>query len=266
MSYYLEDSLGGIRWDSFLADEFVPHLRATCRVSADPSSTAITGISVGGYGALKTAFARPDQFGVVAAMQPMLEPGLRDSDVGARNRLHHIAGSPPQLVGPTRDPALFESNNPANRARANSASIRKAALAIYIDAGDEDFLNAHDGAEFLHRLLWDLDISHEYHLVRGADHGGPTMRPRMRAMYTWVGSVMNAQRTKSGEPTAESRAVSAWIETGMAGHPPAAAPSSDEFLRILRAQFQPLRDQAARSDGTTNRRYGVMPKMGDSEL
>jgi S-formylglutathione hydrolase len=117
-------------------------------------------------------------------------------------------------------------------------------LAIYFDAGDQDFLNAHDGAELLHRLLWDLDISHEYHLVRGADHGGPTMRPRMRAMYTWVGSAINAQRTKSGDPTAEARAVSAWIESGMVGNPPPSAPSSDEFLRILRAQLQPLRDQA----------------------
>src|SRR5271156_5002358 len=44
-------------------------------------------------------------------------------------------------------------------------------------------LNAHDGAEFLHRVLWELDLSHEYHLVRSADHGGLTMRPRLRAMF-----------------------------------------------------------------------------------
>ena len=260
MSYYLEDSLGSIRWDSFLAEEFIPHLRATCNVGADRLSTAITGISVGGYGALKTAFAHPDQFGVVAAMQPMLEPGFHDSDVGARNRLHHGAGGPPQLVGPTRDPALFESNNPANRARANAGLIRETGMAIYIDAGDEDFLNAHDGAEFLHRVLWDLDISHEYHLVRGADHGGPTMRPRMRAMYTWVSSVMTALRLKTLETTPEERAVSSWIEGGMTGNPPAAAPTSKEFLRILRAQFRPLRDRAAISDPTTNKRYGALPK------
>jgi enterochelin esterase-like enzyme len=94
MSYYLEDPLGGIRWDSFLANEFVPHLRDTCNVDPDRRSTAITGISVGGYGALKTAFAHPGQFGIVAAMQPMLEPGLHESEVGARNRLHHVAGGP----------------------------------------------------------------------------------------------------------------------------------------------------------------------------
>jgi S-formylglutathione hydrolase len=260
MSYYLEDSLSGVRWDSFLAEEFVPHLRATCNVSADRLLTILTGISIGGYGALKTAFARPDQFGVVAAMQPMLEPGFHDSDVGARNRLHHMAGGPPQLVGPTRSAALFETNNPANRARTNAVLIRQTGLAVYIDAGDEDFLNAHDGAEFLHRVLWDLDISHEYHLVRGADHGGPTMRPRMRAMYAWVGSVINAFRPAAAEPTAVQRGVDAWIEGGMLGNPPAAAPSSQEFLTIVRAQTRPIRDRAADSDPTTNRRYGVLPK------
>jgi S-formylglutathione hydrolase len=259
MSYYLEDSLGSIRWDSFLVEEFVPHLRARCSVSSDRGSTVITGISIGGYGALKTAFAHSDQFGVVAAMQPMLEPGFQDADVGARNRLHHLAGSPPQLVGPARDRSLLESNSPANRARANAELMRKSGLAIYIDAGDDDFLNAHDGAEFLHRVLWDLDVSHEYHLVRGADHGGPTLRPRMRAMYAWVGSVLTAIQSAAAEPTAEERAVNAWIDSGMAGIPPAAAPSSREFLSILKAQLRPIRDQAAAADPTTTRRYGVLP-------
>jgi S-formylglutathione hydrolase len=259
MTYYLEEPLGSIRWDSFLCQEFVPHLRATCNVTADRLLTVITGISIGGYGALKTAFAHPDLFGVVAAMQPMLEPGLNESDIGARNRLHHLAGGPPQLVGANRNAALFESNNPANRARANASMIRESGIAIYIDAADEDFLNAHDGAEFLHRVLWDLDISHEYHLVRGADHGGPSLRPRMRAMYHWVGSVVTALRSEKADPNAEEQAVSAWIEGGMTGQPPAAAPSSSEFVRILRAQFQPLPEKAAVSDPSVDRRYGVLP-------
>ena len=259
MSYYLEDAPSGVQWDKFLADEFVPHLRSTCKVCSDRQSTAITGISVGGYGALKTAFARPDQFGIVAAMQPMLEPGLNISDIGARNRLHHTAGGSAQLVGPSRDPAVFASNNPANRALAQATSIRDTGQTIYIDAAGEDFLNAHDGAEFLHRLLWDLDISHEYHLVRGADHGGPTMRPRMRAMFAWVGSTLTALASAASEPTAEALAVTAWIEGGMAGKPPAAAPSTQEFIRILRAQFQSTRDRAAETDPTTRRRYAVLP-------
>jgi S-formylglutathione hydrolase len=224
MSYYLD-------WDAFILDEFVPHLRAKYNTAA----TAITGISMGGYGALKIAFAHPGQFAAVAVMNPMLEPGLNDAQIGARNKIHHSTGGPASLIGPAREPEIFAANNPANRAIANANRIRESALPIYLEVGDNDFVNAHDGAEFLHRVLWDLDISHEYHLVRGADHGGPTFRPRMRATYAWLSAVFAAQTP--AEPAAEQLALDA-----------------------IRAQLEPMRSQAAESDPSTRRRFGVLPE------
>jgi S-formylglutathione hydrolase len=221
MSYYLD-------WDSFIVDDFIPHLRATCNVGV----TAITGISMGGYGALKIAFAHPEKFAAVAVMNPMLEPGLNDAEIGARNKIHHSTGGPARLIGAARDPDLFAANNPANRAIANATLIRESGLPIYLEAGGNDFVNAHDGTEFLHRVLWDLDISHEYHLVRGADHGGPTFRPRMRATYAWLTTALSTP----AEPSPEQLA-----------------------LDSIRAQLEPLRDQAAASDPTTGRRFGVLP-------
>jgi S-formylglutathione hydrolase len=249
LDYYVEDTAGPMRWDSFLAGDFVPHLRSAWNVTG---STLIAGISGGGYGALKLAFARPALFAAVAAMQPMLEPGLRESDVGPRNRLHHSAGGPPRLIGPARDSSLWELNNPANRARANARQIRDSGLAVYFDAGDRDFLNAHDGAEFLHRVLWDLDLSHEYHLIRGADHGGPTMRPRLYAMFAWFGSLWNPAPLDA----AAEQAAAVWLQSGMQGKPPAGAAVTHTFLRFLRASFETLRAQAAQSDPTTNRGFG----------
>ena len=249
LDYYMQDPAGPVRWDSFLAGDFVPQLRSTCHVS---DSTVIAGISGGGYGALKVAFTHPDLFAAVAALQPMLEPGLRESDVGARNRLHHSAGGPPQLIGPTRDASLWESNNPANRARANAQKLRDSGLAIYLEAGDKDCLNAHDGTEFLHRVLWDLDLSHEFHLVRGADHGGPTMRPRLRAMFAWFGSLWNPAPLDA----AAEQAATVWLQSGMQGKPPAGATTTSAFIRFLRARFEPLRSHAAQSDPTTNRGFG----------
>src|SRR6267378_1654971 len=61
MSYYLEDPAHGVRWESFLVEDFIPHLRATWNVGNDSRSTAITGMSMGGYGAIKTAFAHPEE-------------------------------------------------------------------------------------------------------------------------------------------------------------------------------------------------------------
>lgn len=253
LDYYLEDPAGNIRWDSFLAADFIPYLRSTHNLNG---AAVIAGISGGGYGALKLAFARPYLFAGVAAMQPMLEPGLSESSVGPRNRLHHTSGGPPQLIGLARDPLLWQSNNPANKARVNAQQIRDAGLAIYIDAAEQDFLNAHDGAEFLHRVLWDLDVSHEYHLVRGADHGGPSMRPRLHAMLAWFGTLWNP----APKDALAEQAATGWLQSGMQGKPPAGATTTRAFIQFLRARFEPIRAAAAKEDATTNRRFGSLDR------
>jgi S-formylglutathione hydrolase len=260
MSYYLDHPDGSARWETFIAENFPEYLRDKYNAGHNRASTFLAGISMGGYGALKIAFARPDQFAAVAAIQPLLEPGFRDADIGARNRLHHMVGGPRELLGEGRDAALFEANNPASRARANAIAIRGSGLAIYLEVGDEDFLNAHDGAEFLHRVLWDLDISHQYRLIRGADHGGPTFIPRIRDAFAWIGSIVAEQRAASAELSADERAVSDWVKRGLTGDPPPVDPGSKAFITMLRAQLKPVRDQAARTDPTTLRRYGVLPK------
>jgi S-formylglutathione hydrolase len=250
LDYYMEDPGGAIRWGSFVGGDFVPHLRSAHNIS---DAVVIAGISGGGYGALKFAFARPQMFAGVAAMQPMLEPGLRESDVGPRNRLHHSSGGPPQLIGLGRDPSLWESNNPANLARANAQQIRDSSLAIYLDAADRDFLNAHDGAEFLHRTLWELDLSHEYHLVRDADHGGLSLRPRLHAMLSWFGTLWNPAATDA----AAEQSATEWLQSGMQGKPPGGATATNAFIEFLRARFEPLRADAAKRDPNTNRRFGL---------
>jgi S-formylglutathione hydrolase len=253
MSYYLEHPAGGIRWDAFLAEAFLDHLRATHAVGGDRASTAIIGLSMGGYGALKIAFARPDRFAAVAAMGAVLEPGLHDEEVTARNRLHHGSGGPAALVGPARDPAVVDANRPAARAVAHAASIRDHDLAIYLEVGSRDVINAHDGTEFLHRVLWDLDIAHEYRLARDADHVGPTLVPRMRDAFVWLGA------TLTRHPESESPAVTEWIAGGMVGAPPAVSPSSADAVRIIRAQLDGRRRQATADDPTTLRLYGILP-------
>ncbi len=220
--YYLD-------WEGFLLETLIPRAAA----SSPGGTLLVAGISGGGYGALKLAFARPHRFAAVAAMQPMLEPGLRESDVGLRNRVHHSAGGPPQLIGEARDAAVWEANNPANLARGNAEAISDSGMAIYLDAAGADFLNAQDGAEFLHRTLWNLDLSHEYHLVRDADHGGPSIRPRLRAMFAWLGAIVNPPALDA----VVEQAAAQWLESGMKGKPPAGATTTAAFVRFMRARF-----------------------------
>lgn len=86
----------------------------------------------------------------------------------------------------TIDAALYARDQPVARVQANAAALRAAELAIYIDAAGDDALHAHDGAEFLHRVSWELDVAHEYHLRRDADHSGPDSLPRLYEAFAWV--------------------------------------------------------------------------------
>jgi hypothetical protein len=44
---------------------------------------------------------------------------------------------------------------------------------------------------YLHRILWDHKIPHEYHLVRGADHVGRTIRPRANEGLEFLARLLN---------------------------------------------------------------------------
>jgi S-formylglutathione hydrolase len=239
LGFYLDHPGGRIRWESFITQDFLSHLRRTYKLSGDRSSTIITGTSMGGHGSLRIAFRNPDRFAAVAALEPAIDPALQVDDVTARNCFFYPMvlesggdASANQLVGSNRDGAVFTANNPANLAIANADAIRTSGLAIYIEVGDEDLFNLHDGAEFLHRVLWDLDISHEYHLVRGADHVGPTLLPRMRHSYAWVGSVLTPPNAQAKEITIAERAWVEWMEARSKGAPPLIDPLSPAALLI----------------------------------
>jgi len=95
------------------------------------------------------------------------------------------------IFGRPFDEAYWEANNPASICVANADKIRASGLEVYIDAGDLDSFNLHEATEFMHRIMWDYKIPHEYHLVRGADHVGRTIRPRATEALEFLTRVLN---------------------------------------------------------------------------
>ncbi len=266
LGFYLDHPDGSVRWERFIAQDFIAHLRRTYNVGGDRNSTIISGTSMGGHGSLRIAFRNPDRFAAVAALEPALDPALQLDDVGERNHFFYPLvlesggdATADRLIGSNRDSALFKANNPANLAIANADAIRASGLAIYIEAADQDVFNLHDGAEFLHRLLWDLDIAHEYHMARGADHVGPSLLPRMRSAYAWVGSVLRPPDPRANEITPAERDWVEWMEGGSISDPPPIDPLSPAMVRAYRRWLASAREMAAKIDPTTNRRYGVLP-------
>lgn len=228
--FYLDDPASGDYWQSAVAQGLLQALRTRFEQRASSGPVGLVGVSMGGYGALKMAFEQPSAHAAVAAIAPMLEPHTCVERVPLRNRFHYPPLVPQRLLGPARDAQLFAADHPLTRARRNAAELRASGLAIYLDAGSADALNAHDGAEYLHRALWELDIAHDYHLLRRADHVGPTLPGRLLAGFRWVAQHM-------------SRA-------------PAPGPSPEE--RALAAYLEPLRQAASKADPTLARTYGVL--------
>lgn len=179
-SLYMDFHDSSQKWETFLVTEMIPELRRRYGLSAERSRTVVTGISMGGLGSLRLGFDHPEVFGGLAALEAGIEPALAFDDVKIRNRFQRNDAFFKSIFGDPVDRDLWRRSNPANMVITNRDKILAEKLAIYIEVGDLDMFNLHEGVEFLHRVMWDHGVPHEYRLVRGADHLGKTVPPRMR--------------------------------------------------------------------------------------
>ncbi|MXY68828.1 MAG: alpha/beta hydrolase fold domain-containing protein [Acidobacteriia bacterium] len=201
-SIYLDSYDGTERWESFLMDEFLPHLRAKYRVSRGREKTMVSGGSMGGIGSLRLGFKHPETFGAIAAMQPAVWPGVTWDEVPDRNKIR-----PPErianLFGDPFDDKRFLRENPASIVERDPS--RLLGSAIYIEVGEQDGFGFVEGADFIHRLLWHHRIPHEFRLVRWADHVGSTMTERSRDRFRFLARYLE-------QPTAPEPAVERFRE------------------------------------------------------
>jgi S-formylglutathione hydrolase len=179
-SLYLDYRDGSQKWETFIVAEFIPALRARHSLAAGRDRTVVTGISMGGLGSLRLGFKHPEVFGGLAALEAGIEPALRFADVTVRNSFQRGAGFLEMRYGSPVDEAYWQANNPANIAIARREALLAAGLQIYIEVGDRDMFHLDEGVEFLHRVLWDHGLAHEYRQVHGADHLGRTLPGRLR--------------------------------------------------------------------------------------
>src|SRR5580693_5889216 len=71
-SFYINSADGTVRYSDFFLQEFLPLIESRYRVSKGRSNRAISGISMGGYGALRFAFSHPELFSAVSAQSAAL--------------------------------------------------------------------------------------------------------------------------------------------------------------------------------------------------
>ena len=189
--FYMDFRDGKEKWESFLVGPFLDHLRATYHVRADQRGTLVTGISMGGMGSLRLAFKYPDRFGAVAGMEPGIEPILQWKEMLPKHRFWRSDELMAAAYGNPVDQAYWAANNPATIATENAERIRASGLRILIEAGDQDMFWLYEGTRFLHDVLWNQKIRHEFHFYLGEDHVGHSMARRTAAAFEFLTATLH---------------------------------------------------------------------------
>ena len=159
-SFYINSKEGKVRYEDFLLREFFPLMEKRYRVSPGRANRAISGVSMGGYGALHLAFRHPQLFSAVSAHSAALIeklPAFVNAPESPRARvLGGVFGSPP-------DSAFWDANSPLVLAH----SAKLSGMKIYFDCGDQDDFGFEAGAAALDRILTARKIPHEFHIYPG---------------------------------------------------------------------------------------------------
>ncbi len=166
-SFYINSADGSVRYSDFFLQEFLPHIEAKYQIVKGRAGRAISGISMGGYGALRFAFAHPELFSAVSAQSAALITEAPQALDSASRSGAPLTGVLAPVFGKPIDVPHWNDNSPFVLAKKNAPALRK--MAIYFNCGQDDNYGFEKGAAALHVELQKEGIKHEYHAYPG-DH------------------------------------------------------------------------------------------------
>lgn len=190
-SLYMDYKEGSEKWESFIIQELLPYLQEMYRVDTDLNNTFIGGISMGGLGSLRLGFKYLEKFGAIISFEPGIEPAFEWKEVETIDRFYREKNFMEKIFGSPIDEDYWNKNNPAYIVRENAEKIRRSEIKIYLEVGTEDFFGLFRGAEFLHRILFDHHIRHEFRYVYGADHLGISFRERIINGFSFLNRIIH---------------------------------------------------------------------------
>ena len=160
-SFYINSADGSERYSDFFLREFIPYIEKKYRVMPGREARAVTGISMGGYGALRFAFAYPELFSAVSAQSAaLILETPQQLDAMAQERSQDVRDAFAPLFGEPINVAHWRANDPYTLARKNKAALKTAS--IYFNCGQSDDFGFERGAAALDKLLTSEGIAHEY--------------------------------------------------------------------------------------------------------
>jgi S-formylglutathione hydrolase FrmB len=153
-NWYIDSPMNkSSQYETFISKELINYIDKNYNSLNDRKYRAITGLSMGGHGALYNAFRHKDVFGAAGSMSGAVDVSFRLENLGLK-----------ELLG--EDKANWENASVMTQI----GKISNNDLAIYIDCGVSDFL--FDVNEKLNKVLWENDIDHDYTTRQGV-HDAP---------------------------------------------------------------------------------------------
>ena len=133
-SFYINSADGRVRYSDFFIREFIPYIESHYSIRRERSARAISGVSMGGYGALRFAFAYPELFSSVSAQSAALirESAATGEAMPTPTPLSGLLGA---VFGNPIDLPHWNQNSPFVLAKRNRALIRTTKLSIYFNCG-----------------------------------------------------------------------------------------------------------------------------------
>lgn len=156
-SFYVNSRDRKERYEDFFIKEFIPAIERRYRAGGTRQARALSGFSMGGYGALHFAFEYPQMFAAVAVHSAALFENLPEDATVAFGRQLQAFGNP-------LDHDYWNQNNPLTLAQSAPGLSR---LKIYFDCGQQDDYGFDAGARRLDEILKRRNIAHEFHLYPG---------------------------------------------------------------------------------------------------
>ena len=144
--YFDSDISPNVKYETFISKELVNYIDSNYRTIANRNCRAISGLSMGGHGALYLGIKHSSVFGVCGSTSGGLDLTPYSNNWGIKN-----------VLGDT----LCCRANWINNSVINMVDLlRKDEISIIFDCGTEDFFL--DVNRIFHKKLLDLKINHDY--------------------------------------------------------------------------------------------------------
>ena len=166
-SFYINSADGSVRYSDFFLQEFLPQIESKYSIAKSRAGRAISGISMGGYGAIRMAFAHPELFSAVSAQSAALITESPQQLDAAGKTGAPLAGVLAPVFGKPINVPHWNENSPFVLAKRSATAIGR--MKIYFNCGQDDNYGFEKGAAALDAELKKENIAHEYHPYPG-DH------------------------------------------------------------------------------------------------